>query len=175
MGCVVARAVYIGAKKGWGVEIFKLLGMVFATFITMHYYVRFGKFLHDFVLVPQSMQEFIGFIVLWFGVVIMFKVIRDGWLLVVKGKSSSPLPKIIGAVFGAARGILICGLIFVLIFLSRNTYLFESARKSFSGFHMSNFSSNLYDVAYESVVKKIFSAEKKNEKVFQLKKKPSGQ
>src|SRR3989338_2922691 len=81
---ILGRIVYIGIKQGFVTEFFKLLGVTFAVFFTLHYYSSFSKFLQKSIHFPESMTNIFCFALLWATAVITFKFIRDGITLLFK-------------------------------------------------------------------------------------------
>src|SRR3990167_1771635 len=75
LGLIIIRCVYSGATAGLVIEFFKLLGMLFATFIALHYFTAFAEFLNRLVSIPLNFSEMIAFLGLWFLVVLIFKII----------------------------------------------------------------------------------------------------
>ena len=144
------------------VEFFKLIGMLVATFITLHYFTSFGEFLGGFLPLPLHFMEFISFLALWMVVVLVFKVIRDGWLLLIKTEAQETLNKVGGALTGIFRGLLVCGMVIMAFFLSGNHYLTKTSNASFSGFYLTNFSTGVYESCFDNLVSKFFPKEKKN-------------
>ena len=172
IGCIVARGVYIGEKKGAVVELFKLCGMLFGTFIILHYYMRFAQSLHKMTAIPIAVNRFLSFIFLWLIVVVVFKIIREGWMVIFKPKDPSTASKWGGAFLAFVRSSLVCGLMFLLIFASGNEYLRTKARNSFTGFYLADFSPSIYEFIYNGVISRLFPEEQKNNDVFRLKDRP---
>lgn len=162
------RTIFIGIKRGLMVEFFKFLAILFATFLTLHFYVQLGLFFHEMVSLPKAVQESVAFLVLWGAVSLIFKFIGEGWNLIHKVEELSFFAKISGGVLAAFRGTLIGGLILFFLVLTGNKFLVKSARQSFVGFYLQELSPRLYNVMFDGLVLKLFPQEKKNEKVFTL-------
>ena len=162
MGLILIRCMYMGSTAGLVVEFFKLVGMLFATFITLHYFIAMGEFLNRVIFIPLDLTEMISFLLLWMLVVLVFKVVRDGWMLLIKTEAQEAFNKIGGAVAGIFRGALVCGLTTLVFFLSGNHYLIKSVNTSFSGFYLTHFSTSVYESSFDGLISKFFPKEKKN-------------
>ena len=169
MGCIFVRCVFIGATNGLVIELFKLLGMLFASFTTLHYYVRFARFLHQTLAVHAVVNILLSYVLLWLFVVLIFKIFRDGWMIVLKTEAHASINKWGGFFFGLIRGVLVCGLTFQLLFVSDNKYLMKNAKTSMSGFYLMDLSPGIYGGFFDNFISKIFPQEGKNEEVFKLK------
>jgi uncharacterized membrane protein required for colicin V production len=167
MACIIIRIVYIGLVQGFIVEIFKVIGMVIATFIAIHYYSKFALFIRDAFPLAKPIREFLSFNFLWFLIVSVFAVVRSGWIIGFKVDKLSVLSRIAGGFLALGRAVLVCGLVFVFIFLSGNQVYEKSARQSLAAFYLLNVSTSLYDFIGDGVVK-VFPAEKKNGQIFEL-------
>ena len=168
-GCILVRCIYSGVKKGLVFELFKWLGMLFATFIAIHYYVRLALSLQHLVMLPTVMGEPLAFIFLWLMVVGIFKLIRDGWMIILKVEPTGAVQKWGGLILAFPRAALISGLILILIFIIGHPFLTKGVRNSLSGFPLARLSIRIYEGSFNLVVSKLFLGEKKNEKTSQFK------
>jgi len=177
MGCALLRCIFKGTQQGFIVEFFKLLGIFFSTFITLHYYVAFGIVLRNYLWLPEFLLDQAGFLVLWLIVIVAFKVIRDGWLIWLKEEQITRVSRLIGGLIAILRGVLVIGLLFVYIHLTGNAFLIKTSQKSFSHRYMGDISPQLYGALFNQFIAPVFPDEKKNDKVFKLRlpKKASGE
>ena len=166
---IVLRVIYIGLKQGFVIEFFKLLGTFVASFIILHYYSAFGQVIHVYAFIPQAVQHAIAFLLLWFLVVLIFKFIRDGWMLLFKGEAHPAIHKWGGFSFAVLRAALICGLTFLLIFMSGNSYLIKTAKQSYLSPYLADISPKIYGICFDNFVGKLFPNERKNVMVFPAK------
>lgn len=167
MACIIARIIYIGLAQGMIVELFKVIGMVVATFISLHYYVKFAVFIQDAFPLAKSVREFLSFVFLWFLIVSVFAIVRSGWVIGFKADKISVLSRVIGGFLAIVRAALVCGMVFIFIFLSGNRVYEKSARQSLAAFYLLNVSTGLYDSICDGLLT-VFPAEKKNTQVFEL-------
>jgi uncharacterized membrane protein required for colicin V production len=172
IGFIIVRSVYIGASRGLVIELFKLLGIFFATFITLHYCGKLAALFQGNVGIPLWIVELLAFLILWFAVVLIFTLIREGWLLLLKVEAATAiLDKWGGGLLGLIRGLLVCGMTILLLLISGNGYLETSVHQSFSGFYLMDLSPQVYSASYDGLVKKLFPDEKKNTDILKLTKK----
>ncbi len=166
--CFVVRSIYIGVAKGLYTEGFKLLGIIFSVFIAYHYFARFGQTLEGFLHFPEKATQVVAFLLLWGLTVLVVKLIRDGWSLVLKLEEPSTLSRIIGAGLGALRGCLVCGLMCACLFLTGNRFIRQNVKDSFTGVFLLDFSLETYKASFRNVVGKVYSKETLNEKALQI-------
>jgi len=166
--CFVVRCIYIGVVKGFYTEGFKFIGIVFSVFICYHYFARFGVALEGFLLFPEKVTRVVAFLLLWGLTVLVVKLIRDGWSLVLKIGEPSTFSRIAGASAGAMRGCLVCGLMCACLFLTGNRFFRQNARDSLCGVFLLDFSLKTYKGSFRNVVGKVFSKEKLNDKAAQI-------
>ena len=167
--CIFLRCFYVGIVKGVIVEIFKFIGIVLATLIALHFYAQASVYLYRMFGIPFVNGELISFSGLAFGVILVFKVARDGWFFVFRiGKNKSKIFSILGFILSVFRAIFISGLLFILLLIPGNKSIDKSVDRSFSGFYFKSFSPDVYGFVYEGFIGKVFSGEKKNKKVFEL-------
>ena len=168
MGCIILRCIYMGARKGLVAEFFQLIGAFFATFIILHYYIKFANFLHYALSTPADFNELVGFILLWLIVFVIFKIVCEGWMFILKGEPHTLINKWGGVLLAIPRAALVCSLTFVLLFIANNKLLVKMSRSSLTGYYLIPLSAYVYETAYEKMVVKVFPAEEKNEKVLKL-------
>ena len=168
MGCIVLRCIYIGATRGLVVEFFKLLGAFFATFINLHYCNKLAKFLESTLSIPPEVNRILGFVFLWLAVFVLFKIISEGWQLILKTEAHPVVNKWGGIVIAIPRAALVCSLTFTLIFISNNELLVRMSRSSLTGYYLIPLSSYIYEVVYEKIVVKLFPKEEENKKIIKL-------
>jgi len=156
IGCVL---ISFGRKNTFIVEIFKFAGIVWAAIFAPHYYARFGLFLNKKIYVPLSIQEFVAFTLLVMVSVFMFYVIRKNWLRILEVHEKPLLDRWGSVILSIIRGFLICSLLFMGLFISKNQYLISEANKSLSGKLFKNASAVLYRSVYKYALIKVFPGE----------------
>ena len=140
MGVVLIRALYIGLKGGLVIELFKLLGVFFAVFITLHYYSAISKFVQDKVHLPPAATDLSSFAFLWAIVILAFKFIREGFTMLFKIEAHSLFDRWGGLAMGVVRGFLLCSLLVLLLRISAIEYFVKNLEKSMSGAKLASLS-----------------------------------
>ena len=165
---IFVRSIYIGYDQGLLVEFFKMLGMVFATFFTLHYFVTFALFLGKLLPLPMDMVVVVAYVIIWVVMIALFAVVRQGWMLGLKPFEKTFPYRVLGGILGAVRATFIVGMLFLVIFISSSTFFVRTARSSFSGFYLKNVAVDFYNFCYNGFIVKVFPKEPINEKVFEF-------
>lgn len=170
---VMIGVVFRGTVQGFVVELFRMIGTVFATVVVLHYYVRGAESLTGLAPLPEKIAEIFCFILIWVSTILIFKLIREGWLLVLKSEAKSGFSQWLGGFVAVVRCAFICGLLFFFIFLVGNRTLNIFAKKSVTGFYLLDLSPRVYKAAYDGILIKFFPEEAFNEKALETIKKAS--
>ena len=165
---IVIRSIYIGFAEGFVVEAFKLLGALVATFVVLHYFYSFALLVKEAMAMPVTTLELFSFIFLWMLVTTMFSIVRSGWILGFKVEKKTILLRLLGLFLSVPRAVLVCGLTFVLFFLSGNKELEMTTRKSLSAFYILTVSSDMYGAAYDQWIARFFPEEPLNVRLFEI-------
>ncbi len=169
---IFVRAVWIGTAKGMTVELFKLTGTSFATFIILHYYTDFGLILQNNIAMPTPVALGISFCLLWILVTILFRFVREGTMVMLNPENRiSLVQRAGGIILAVGRAILVGGLVFVLIVTPGSKELVSAARHSLSGFLLGDVSPRVYEMTGENLIRPLFPDEKKSSAVSEFRKK----
>ena len=136
--------------------------------MTLHFYSLAGESLHHSIVLSLEWAEPIVFLCLWAVMVITFKFIREGWLLILKMEAKPGLNQWGGGIVGVFRSFLVCGMLFFLIAITGNKTLNTYAGNSVSGQYLRDLSPKVYEAAYSGVVAKFFPEEKINTKALSV-------
>ncbi len=168
MVCIVVRIIFIGLKRGFATESFKLFGCVFAIFVSIHYYYGIAQLLHKKVFLPERIAEVIVFVCLLFIVVFVFKLLREGALLLFKIEPHPAVERWGGLIVAALRSLVVCSIFLLLFSITRVEYLKTNSKKSITGKYLMDLSPKIYRYSFNNVFKKVFPKEKYNKRVFKL-------
>ena len=168
VGAILIRAVYIGVKRGFVVELFKLVGVLFAVFITLHYFSGTSKFLQDKLHLPQRASDLFSYGLLWAIVILAFKFIREGFTILFKIEAHSAFDKWGGLLTSVMRGLLLSSLAILFLRISAVEYFTKNLEKSFTASHIVSLSPKVYEATYNNFVSKFFPSEELNKSVFKL-------
>lgn len=165
---VVVRSFYVGAKTGFMAELFRLIGIVCATFIILHYYLPFAEFLTKKLFIPEKAQESLSFTILMIAAILFSFLIREGWLIIFKVEVKSALNKGAGALCSLLTSYLACGLFLLALILWNNSYINQHIQNSLSQPVLQKASVRVYEAAYTAVIRPFFPEEPVNTKVLRL-------
>lgn len=163
---VMIATVFRGVVCGFVVELFKIFGLIFATVFALHFYVRAAEQLQHLVSLPMKAGEILSFILIVAAVILFFRLIREGWLLVLKSEAKGGFSQWAGGLIAIFRSFVVCGLLFFLIFLFGNETLNAFAEKSVTGTYLCDLSPKVYKFSYEGILEKFFPDEELNKKAF---------
>lgn len=164
---IIIRTVFMGFKKGLMVETFKLLGTLFAIFISLHYYSSISNFISSRMPLPVEFLDLIAIISLIIIVLIVFKFMRDGLLILFKTEPLAALDRWGSLILGFIRGCFLSSLVILLIFLSSIEYSQNSVRGSLSSKYFLELSPKTYAFIFDNIFSKLPSEEKINSAIFE--------
>lgn len=159
--CVCLRAVFVGFKTGFITEFFKTTGLIFAIFVTLHYFSMLT------VLVSAQVKFFelptvaiLVFLALWFVVTYVFKLIREGLMMVFSIQAHPAVDKWGGAFLSLLRGVVVASMVFYVILLSYNPDVIRVAQDSLARQAVSHLPTGIYAGIFNGFVVKFFPGEK---------------
>ncbi|MEI8012442.1 MAG: CvpA family protein [Candidatus Omnitrophota bacterium] len=141
---LVVRIIYSGGKAGFVVEFIKTIGLFFAMLMAFHFFARLAALGIHFVLIPKPWLQAAAFILIWLTGVIVFKLIREGFLLAF---TIQPLPLIDrwGAVLLAVvRSMLTASMVLFVFLMTAHPYLQNMTRTSLSHKYVINIAPKAY-------------------------------
>lgn len=152
------RMCYIGLKRGLGIELFKLLNLVFCSFVVLHYYYTFGEFINKKIpALPIEPAIIFSYIVLITIITVLFRILREGFFVFVKTESIGNLSKYSGLLLGFVRGIIISAFIIFGFLISTVHYVDLSGRTSYFGSKIVKLPVKMYEGIFYGITSKIIS------------------
>ncbi len=164
---ILLRTICLGWKRGFIKELLRFLGLIFTTFITLHFMPKLGQFLNHYFSVTVSYQNCIAYLFLWLMGHYTFLIIRDGLSLIFKIHIKSRLDNIAGLLLGSMRGLLIGGLMVILVYISGIKPLVQEAKQSTWGKFLGFLSLGIY-FSSQAMVHTIFPQEGPNKSILDL-------
>lgn len=167
------RVGYAAVKSGLPAELFKLLGTLLATYLSLHYYTV----LADWFLAsraelqkkaPLEFLDFISFLVLAIGGYLIFVLLRSIFYRFIKMEAVPNLNKWGGLILGIARGILLAGLIMFMLVISSASYLKKSVANSYFGRQVFAVAPSTYSALWSGLASKFMTTEKFNKTVTEI-------
>ncbi len=166
---IIARSIYMGRTSGTISQLFNLIGSILSTFITLHYYTQFGSFLKDNFSFLSKVSYIIAFATVATLSLLIFFLIREGWLLILRVTEHNRIDRTIGIILAVINGYVVAGLIVFGILVTNNLYALEDVRNSLSDsvLGIRQVSVNIYEKCF-SFIEEYFPDEKINKKVIFL-------
>ncbi len=171
---ILIRVLYVGGKNGFIVELFKLIGITFTTYVSLHYYVKLSDFIIQCLSKMQIPVELLHFFVFILSAAIsysIFVLVRRAFCNLVKMEAAPMLSKWGGVFLGVGRGIFTSSLVMVILSISTMPYLNTSVKKSYSGRYLFNVAVSTYSVIWNGFMSKFMAGEKFNDSISKI---PSG-
>jgi len=165
---VFFRLSFISLKQGLGVEFFKLLGTLFALYLSLHYYSYFATFLNGYTgsIIPEiPVLELMAFVTLFAFGYLFFWSIRIVTFRFMTAEVNSEFGKWGGFVCAVLRSFLLSSLILFAFVIPGKAYFKNSVRYSFSGYYFLKVAPATYTFIWESIASKFNSGEKYNSAV----------
>jgi uncharacterized membrane protein required for colicin V production len=162
---VFLRICYIAAKMGLSIEMFKLPGVIFSTYIALHYYTNLSDFLYKQFLpksMPLEFTDFIVFILLISAGYLGFVGLRSILFRYVQLNAIPKINQILGLILGIFRGFLIIGLISFTLTISTVKYFSNMVKYSYLGSKAVTISPGTYDWLWNNIFSKFSAQEKYN-------------
>jgi len=148
------------------IELFKSLGIIFTVFIAFHYYSHISDAVSSVTTLPVKVADVATILFLIVVVVIAFKFIREGFLILFKIEPKSLIDKWCALFLGIFRAGLIASLMVALLFFTTSTYIRNSIMSSNTGERFLNLTPRVYSFCFENIVARFFPGDKLNPAVF---------
>ncbi|MFH1692321.1 MAG: CvpA family protein [Candidatus Omnitrophota bacterium] len=167
---IILRMCYIGLRTGIGIEFFKLLGLWLATMITFQLYsTPLADMLHEKLpALPIDAADVFVFVSLLTITILVVRMIRESFFLLVKLDEQNTASKWGGLVMGFIRGVWIASLALMIMTISTMQYLETSAKSSLFGHRFINIAPQIYEVSHRIIISKLFPKTDINDQVFQV-------
>ena len=165
---VFLRICYISFKTGLSIEIFKLLGVLFATYFSLHYYTMISDLIRRRFLpkeMPLEFMDFIIFLLLAILVYFGFIVLRTVLSRFIQLNAIPRLNQAAGLILGIGRGFLVVGLLSYSLAVSSVDYFKGSVKHSYLGSRAVSISPRTYGWLWNNVFSKFSGREKFNSTV----------
>ena len=165
------RICYIAFKMGLPVELFKFFGIIFATYIALHYYTNLSDLLQRWFLpkaMPLEFLDFLIFMILAVGGYLGFVVLRSMLYRFIKLEASPMLSQFGGLILGIVRAFFTAGLLVYILMISSVKYLNDSVKSSYLGNRCYAVAPQTYNRLWDNIVSKFSAKEKLNPTVAEV-------
>jgi len=168
---LVIRVCYVAAKMGLAVEVFKLLGVLFATYISMHFYTGLADNIKKGLFpkgMPIEFADFLVFMVVALLIYLCFVAIRNALHHFIKLEAVPEINKFGGLILGLLRSFLAVGLLVYILSISTINYLTTSVKHSYLGSRAFMIAPNTYQWLWNSIFSKFSPKENYNSTVTEV-------
>lgn len=130
---LLLRTSYVGFIQGLSYEILTLIGIITAVVLAIHNYKHVGRFFINHLNLPVEFSNFLSFLILVFGVIVIFRYIRNIFYRYAKLEIFPTLEKFGGLIFGFIRGCIFASLVLLILSLMPNDYIRKSIHEGSLG------------------------------------------
>ena len=168
---ILIRICYAAIKTGFPVELFKILGVILATYLSLHYYSGLTSVVSILIgskNMPLVFLNLLSFIFLAGAGFLFFSFLRRIFFKLVKMEAVSALNKWGGFVLGITRGFLFASLVIFIFVISGIGYLKKSVTASYSGKAIFKIAPATYAWVFNGLVSKLVTGEKFNQVILDV-------
>jgi len=168
---IAVRMLFISASRGFVIELFKFIGIIFSLYISLHYFGIFSGFISKRAIGIDIPPKFLDLVMVIFLAVlgyVIFVILRNFFCHFVKAEAVPFLSKWGGCFLGALRAIFTGSLIICIFLISDFNYLNESAKKSYFGKQLFYAAFNTYSGIWNSLMYKFFPEQAFNKRLLDL-------
>lgn len=167
------RVCFMAARNGISIELFKLLGTVFAVYVSAHYYTIFSDWLNSLLpeipeVTPLEFMDFIAFAILVVATYGAFVLLRSIFYRFIKMEALPHINRWGGFLLGAARAYLFTGIVVYMMVISSVGYLKNSAVDSYFGKFLFPVAPNTYSWLWNNLGSKFIPSEKFNRTITEV-------
>ncbi|MCM8800580.1 MAG: CvpA family protein [Candidatus Omnitrophica bacterium] len=162
---LLIRSIYLGFKNGLFIELFKILGLLSALYISMHYYTLFSDYLgkhFNLEKIPLRFLDFLVFFILAIGVYALFVGFRYCLDRFIEAEVVPLLNRWGALILSSIKGLLLVSLVAFILLISSVDYLKDSVNNSYSGKHLIKVATSTYSFLWNNIFSKFMPNEKFN-------------
>jgi hypothetical protein len=163
LALLFVRMIFAAVQNGFLSELFKLLGVVVAVFVSLHYYSYIAAWLAQKTSFTWDYWDLTVFALLWLGVTLFFRLLSGGILFLFKAEANHPdFNKYAAGIVAVGRGILVCSMCIFLILLTRQAPLVRMTVHAYSYKIAGRAAVGTYSFLYTRLVQKLVQGEHYN-------------
>lgn len=167
--CLILITSYRGSQKGFLAEMFKFLAVVFAIYVSLHYFSRVSdSLLSHFKSLDVVFSDFVCFVTLAVLSYLAIALLREVFSHFVKVEAVSLLERWGGLASGFIRGLLLASMLLIILYLSTIAYLKGSVKKSYLGSQLVLTDVKVYEFLFNGIVSKFAQSEKLNKDIYEV-------
>jgi uncharacterized membrane protein required for colicin V production len=167
--CIIILTAYKGARKGFVIEIFKLLAVVLSLSVSLHYFSKTSdSLLEYFPQIKMAFSDMICFSVLAILAYLAVTAAREAIRRFIKTEAVSGLHKWGGLILGLIRGALFTSLLLISFYFLNVNYLIGSASKSYLGSRLVSAGIKAYEFTFGGIVSKFIPGDGLNKVIYEV-------
>lgn len=169
---ILIRIGYVAVKNGFPVELFKLLGILLAAYLSLHYYIIFSDYIvgriGEKALPLQDDITFLSFIALAILGYLIFMLLGRVFSRFIQMEAVPNLNKWGSLILSIMRSFLCVSLLIFILVISPWGYFRDSVNNSYSGKRLFKIAPAAYTWLWDSIMSKFSTQEKFNETIFKV-------
>jgi uncharacterized membrane protein required for colicin V production len=167
LALVLVWVIFNSVKTGFVAEFFRFLGIISALFVSLHYYSYLASLAAEKTSLSEPQWQFIIFVALWAAMVLVFKFLKDGILLLFKVETTHKgFDKYAAGLLGAGRAIFVCSLVIFALLLMRHPVAQRQVTTAWGYKAAAKAAPNTYKFLYQNLIGKLSEGEHFNADVF---------
>ncbi len=167
LAALFVRVIFISVKNGFVVEFSKFLGVIFALFLSLHYFSALAAWAAEKTNLPLVSWRFLIFVAIWALTALLFKFIGEGIMILFKVQTTHEgFDKYAAGLLGAGRAIFLASLTIFALLLVPHEYTRHQAGSSWGYKIAAKAAPNTYAFIFHNLVGKLFEREKFNNDSF---------
>jgi len=163
---ILTIGILTGKKSDLFSELFILIGILFATCLSLHFYTRFGEVLSKNFFIPSGYKNILGFVILAGVTIGLFYLIRGGWLVIIKMQLNATVDRWGSLIFSFTKSYFLAGIVFFALSASGNPNIQSATKNALSAFLFKKVSVSVYSGFYTGFVGILFPDEPLNQNPF---------
>lgn len=168
---ILIRVCWTAVKTGVVTEVFKLLGTISATYLSLHYFTTLADVMRGGKATkPMSLEflDFLAFMLLVFLGYGFFVVARLAFARFIKAEAVPRLNRIGGLILGVVRGLIASSLIVFMLIICSVSVVKEMATASYFGRRITKISYSIYSGMWNGFFSKIMPHESVNQTLLEI-------
>jgi len=173
---ILIRTCYVAVKNGFPAELFRLLGIILAIYLSLHYYINFSDYIIGYAgakNLPPEYLTFISFVVLVILGYLIFTLLGKVFSRFIKMEAIPNLNRWGSLILGIARSFLLVSLLIFIFVIAPTGYFRNSVNNSYSGKRLFKIAPAAYTWLWNSIMSKFRTQEKFNDAILKVQASPT--
>ncbi len=159
---------YQSKKSSFLNELFSIIGIGLAAFLSLHYYVRLGTIVSKQFLVPELSSQLGVYLLLVIGLGFLLSIGFESLSSIFKLEVHPSIDKWGGFLIGLCKVYFVVGLLFLGLYISQEKRVIKAANQSLVHRIFKSVSIEFYRFCFDQIILKMVPFAQKNNKVFEI-------